>query len=111
MAQAQTVITVVGQLCNVAQTTCVLQGDGGQAVVLDIGTSVVTMTIDGVPYSGTTTSYVQTQSTNYYRSYDVTMTFVPTATLEAVSFYTRSGSGRGGWAWHKHWDFNTITIY
>jgi hypothetical protein len=109
--QAQTVITIVGQTCNVAQNICVLQGDSGQAVVLDISPSAVYMTIDGVPYSGTTTSEVQTQATNFYRSYDVTMTFTPTAVVEGAKFYTRSGSGRGGWAWHQHWDFETITVY
>jgi|SRR6266850_5789500 len=108
-AQAQTVITVVSQTCNVANTTCVLQGDGGQ--VINVNPQAATMDIDGVPYTGSITSFVTVSATNYRRVSDVTFTFTPTAELDAVYILARSGSGRGGWAWHPHWVFNSITVY
>jgi hypothetical protein len=114
-AHAQTVINIVSQTCNVAQTACVLQGDGGQVIALDPAS--VTMVLNDVSYTGSVTSYVPIQSCPprpfacYRVSYDVTMTFSPTAELTAVRSFTRSGSGRGGWAWHPHWLFETITVY
>lgn len=108
---AQTEIAIVGAMCNVAQTSCVLNGDGGQVITLNPQSSPVTMAVDGIAYSGAYTSYVQTDSGNFHRSYDFTVTFSPTATLTGTRWFSRSGSGRGGWAWHSHFDFDTLTVY
>lgn len=108
-AQAQTTITVVSQTCNVANTACVLQGDGGQVITLD--PTSVKMSIDDVGYLGAVTSSVVLTSTLYRHTSDVTFTFTPTAQVDAIYTLARGGSGRGGWAWHPHWQFLTITVY
>lgn len=111
-AQAQTIIGITGSTCNTAQTTCVLQGDGGQVILVDNpGGPVVSMTIDGNTYQGSVTSTVVTENTLYHKTVDYTATFVPTATMDYAHRLSRSGSGRGGWAWHSHWDFDTVTVY
>lgn len=108
-AQAQTVISVVSQTCNVANTACVLQGDGGQMVTINPRSAE--MAIDGVAYAGAVSSSVVTVNTLYRHVSDVEFTFVPTATVDAMYVLARSGSGRGGWAWHAHWVFTSITLY
>jgi hypothetical protein len=110
LAHAQTIINIAQQTCNVALTACVLIGDGGQVITLNPQT--VEMTVDGVPYTdAASATYAQTENTLYRRSYDVTLTFTPIAQLGAVLWFSRSGSGRGGWAWHQHWTFLTLTVY
>lgn len=103
------VIDIVSQSCNVANTSCDLVGDGGQKI--NIKPQAGQMTVNGAPYAGAVTSSVLVESTTYRRTLDVTFTFTPTATVDAMHVYARSGSGRGGYQWHEHWVFTTVTVY
>lgn len=106
---AQTVVNITSQTCNVANTECVLQGDGGQVVKFEPVTGA--MDVGEVGYTVTGKTSVVVLSTNYKHVNDVTFTFTPTAELDGMYIGARSGSGRGGWAWHYHWLFTTLTIY
>lgn len=109
---AQAVITVVAQTCNVANTACVLQGDGGQVITIDaVSPGLAPMVIDGTDYALTDVQGVVVTSTLYRRVIDLTYTFSPTVVVEAEHILARSGSGRGGWAWHSHYLFLTVTVY
>lgn len=111
-ARAQAVITVIAQTCNVANTACVLQGDGGQVITIDpVSPGLAPMVIDGTDYALTDVQGVVVTSTLYRRVIDLTYTFSPTAVVEAEHILARSGSGRGGWAWHSHYLFLTVTVY
>ena len=121
-ARAQTVINITGSTCNIAQTACVLQGDGGQVIMINpnpdtAASAPVTMSVDGVDYVGAYTSYVPDvvcpprPYTCHEVSYDFTITFSPTATLTGVHDFRWGGSGRGGYARHSFFDFQTLTVY
>lgn len=107
-AQAGT-ITIVSQSCNVANTSCALVGDGGQQI--SINPQSAAMTIDGKAYTGAITSSVLIERTNYRVTSELTYTFTPTATADAMHILARSGSGRGGYQWHAHYLFTSVTVY
>jgi hypothetical protein len=114
-AQAQTVIDLTGSVCNVAQTVCSITSDPAHSITFTFAyntpASTVTLTVDGQIYTGTLVLETATVNTLYYRTYPFSSTLFPTAVLEGSRYYTRSGSGRGGWAWHSHWQFDTLTVY
>jgi hypothetical protein len=64
-----------------------------------------------VTYTGPLELGAATTSTNYLVLIPFTATLSPAATLTGNIKKTRSGSGRGGWAWHSHWEFQTLVIY
>lgn len=108
-AQGQTVVSIVSETCNVANTACAMTGDGGQLMLFNPQSGA--LTVDGVPYTGKLTSSVPVSTTNNRRVSEIAFTFNPSAVLEGSYIAARSGSGRGGYQWHHHWVFDTLTIY
>ena len=120
-ANAQTVITITGASCNVAQTVCDLANDAGDDITFTYdGTGNVWLVVTSVnpDLTTSTTTYTgpigyaaPTTNTLYRVVTPFAATLDPPAVLEGDRVRARSGSGRGGWAWHVHWDFDTLTIY
>ena len=121
-ANAQSVIGLGTGNCNVAQTVCSVPNDAGDTITFVYNSStggatlVVTsvdpdLTTSTVTYSGLLQFSSSTTHTNYLVVTPFTSTMSPSAVLSGSIRKTRSGSGRGGWAWHTHWDFQTLVIY
>ena len=121
-ANAQSLIGLGTGSCNVAQTVCSVPNDAGDTVTFvynpstGAGTLVVTsiapdLTTSTVTYSGLLQFSPPTAQTNYLIDTPFTSTLSPSAVLDGSYRKTRSGSGRGGWAWHNHWDFHTLVVY
>jgi hypothetical protein len=115
-AHAETVIGLSTGNCNTAQTVCTIPNDAGDTIVFTFDNLNVTLVItDAATASTTYTGVMQfgesTTRTNYLVVTPFTVELSPAATLSGNLRKTRSGSGRGGWAWHTHWDFQLLTIY
>ncbi len=119
---AQTIVGLSTGSCNAAETVCSVPNDSGDTITFVHNAStgsvslVVTsvnpdLTTSTVTYAGQLLNGASTTSTNYLIVTPFTANLSPTATLTGNIRKTRSGSGRGGWAWHTHWDFQTLTIY
>lgn len=121
-ANAQSVIGLSAGNCNVAQTVCSIPNDAGDTitfvhnssaggvtlVVTSVGSDLTTST---VTYSGPLQLSSSTTQTNFLIVTPFTVKMSPKAVLSGNVRKTRSGSGRGGWAWHTHWDFHRLVIY
>jgi hypothetical protein len=98
--------------CNVANTVCRYTDDATHALKI-----VVTLqpafgvTVDATSYTVTQAVATTLVDTLYRRVVDLEYTLAPTATLSGLRTMARSGSGRGGWAWHTHYVFSALTIY
>lgn len=98
--------------CNVANTVCRYTDATTHAMKV-----VVTLqpafgvAVDGANYGVTQASSTALVDTNYRKVFDLEYTLAPTATLSGLKTMARSGSGRGGWAWHTHYEFSALTIY
>ncbi len=98
--------------CNVANTVCRYTDAATHAMKI-----VVTLqpafgvTVDGAGYGVTQVTSTLLVDTLYRKVVDLEYTLAPTATLSGMRTMARSGSGRGGWAWHTHYDFSVLTIY
>ena len=98
--------------CNVANTLCRYTDAATHAMKV-----VVTLqpafgvTVDATSYAATQAVSTLLVDTNYRKVVDLEYTLAPTATLSGLKTMARSGSGRGGWAWHTHFDFSALTIY
>lgn len=122
-ANAQTVIGLGAGNCNVAQTVCSVPNDAGDVITFVYQSSngevtlVVTsvspdLTTSTITYSGLLQfSASPTTKTNFLVITPFSATLSPSAVLSGNVRRTRSGSGRGGWAWHMHWEFQTLVIY
>jgi hypothetical protein len=124
-ANAQTVIALAAGNCNVAQTVCSVPNDVPDATITfvynpssGLVTLVVTLVGPDPDYATSTveyTGYLQldapTTATNFLVVTPFSATLSPSALLSGNIRKTRSGSGRGGWTWHPHWDFQTLVIY
>ncbi|GEM_PF-6009677 len=121
-ANAQSVIGLGAGNCNVAQTVCNIANDAGDTItfVYNASTGGVTLVVTSVgpdltpttlTYAGLLQASAATTHTNFLIVTPFTATLTPTAVLSGNIRKTRSGSGRGGWAWHTHWDFQTLVIY
>ncbi len=119
---AQTVVGLSTGSCNAAETVCSVPNDAGDTITFVYNASngtvslVVTsvnadLTTSTVTYSGLLQTGAPTSNSNYLIVTPFASTLSPTATLTGNIRKTRSGSGRGGWAWHTHWDFQTLTVY
>lgn len=118
-AHAQTIITITGASCNVAQTVCSLANDAGDTITFVNGTSGVSLVVTAISADLTTTTTTYTGQLTYtapttntlYRVVNPwTATLTPPAVLTGERVMARSGSGRGGWAWHVHMGFDTLEI-
>lgn len=107
-AYSQSIVDVVSQTCNADFTECKLQGSDGKLYI--VNPVAATMVEGTTNYTGTKV-YTTEILTNYKYQAGVVFTFTPTATLDATYSRVRSGSGKGGWTWHTHWVFDSITLY
>lgn len=98
--------------CNVANTVCRYTDAAthGMKVVVTLQPALA-VTADGTNYSVTQAVSTVLVDTNYRKVFDLEYTLMPTATLSGMKTMARSGSGRGGWAWHTHFDFTVLTVY
>ncbi len=103
--QAQTMIGLgsVGGYCNTSP--CVVPNDVGDAITFLDVSGKTTWTINGETYAGAIAWMPQTTHTNHLIITPFTIHLDPSADVTGRYRLTRSGSGRGGWAWHPHWDF------
>jgi hypothetical protein len=121
-AHGETILGLGEGSCNVAQTTCSVPNDAGDTItfIYDRTNGQATLVVTSVSsdlepttvtYTGPLELGAATTSTNYLVLIPFTATLSPAATLTGNIRKTRSGSGRGGWAWHSHWEFQTLVIY
>jgi hypothetical protein len=121
-ASAQTVIALGAGECNVAHTTCNVPNDAADVitfvydsrngeVTLVVTTVSADLTTSTVTYSGLLEFSGSTTGTTFLTVTPFSATLSPNAEISGNIRKTRSGSGRGGWAWHMHWDFETLVIY
>jgi hypothetical protein len=121
-ANAQSVVGLSTGNCNVAETVCTIPNDAGDAItfVYNSSTGGVTVVVTSVAPDLTATTVTYTGAlqfgsaathTNFLIVTPFTVAMSPTAVLSGNVRKTRSGSGRGGWSWHTHWDFQTLAIY
>jgi hypothetical protein len=122
-AHAQTMLALGAGTCNVAQTICSVPNNGGDTItfvynsrngeVILVVTSVdPDLTTNTVTYSGRLQLSGSTAGTNNFvvvTPFHASMS--PDAMLTGNIRKTRSGSGRGGWTWHMHWEFQTLAIH
>lgn len=107
--QAQSVVDVTSESCNVANTFCTFQGSDGNVYIINPQTRNLSQgTLNYIP---TASSCTQTINTLYRYECDFVFTYTPTAVLTGTYIRARSGSGRGGYQWHTHYIFDTLTIY
>lgn len=117
-AAAQTTTTITTQTCNVALSDCTMTDSAGDAIEVTgqwvySGPVTVYVTPPGgarVARAGTATRTLVSQST-YKIVDDLVITCTDGTTLSGTYTQTRSGSGRGGWAWHSHVMFDTLVQY
>jgi hypothetical protein len=122
-AHAQTVIGLGAGNCNVAQTICSVPNDAGDTITFVYSSSDAAVTLvvtsvnpddlatNTVTYYGLLETAAPTAATNFLVVTPFSATMSPSAVLSGNIRKTRSGSGRGGWAWHMHWEFQTLVIY
>lgn len=117
-AQAQTVVAINSQSCNVALSQCTLTDSSGDTLVVQgqwvySGAVTVGVTTSAGPQLTRTCVAARTlvSRTNYKIIDDLTITCGDGSSLSGTYSATRSGSGRGGWAWHPHVSFETLTLY
>lgn len=98
--------------CNVANTVCRYTDAATHAMKIVVSPqSALVLTVDGAGYTVTQATSTVLVDTLYRKVSDLEYTLAPTATLSGTRTMARSGSGRGGWAWHTHYDFSLLTIY
>jgi hypothetical protein len=100
---------IVAQSCNVALTSCVMFDENGAEYDLVGGPWVYSgnVTVNGVACTAKTTGI----SSNLYRVYrSLEITCDDGTVLDGSANSARSGSGRGGWAWHTHVSFDSVTF-
>lgn len=98
--------------CNVANTLCRYTDAATHAMKIVVAPqSAPLLTVDGTSYAVTQATSTVLVDTLYRRVFDLEYTLAPTATLSGMRTMARSGSGRGGWAWHTHLDFSVLTLY
>jgi hypothetical protein len=122
LAYAETVIDLGGGTCaltwtgNAYETICTVPNTVGDVITFtyawDTGAVTLTVTdvVDTTAYAGQMQWGERTTNTNYLQITPFVVELTPSATLTGNLRKTRSGSGIGGWAWHTHWDFQTLTI-
>lgn len=116
--QAQTVSAVSSQTCNVALTQCLLVDAAGNSIVVQgqavyaghVNVSVVTPS-GAVPSKVCTASRTVLSQTLYRVVSDLRLACGDGSALDGTYTASRSGSGRGGWAWHYHVAFDSVTLY
>ncbi|MFG6485954.1 hypothetical protein ACG04R_04670 [Roseateles sp. BYS78W] len=98
--------------CNVANTVCRYTDAATHAMKIVVAPqSALFLTVDDTAYTVTQATSTVLVNTLYREVFDLEYTLAPTATLSGTKTMARSGSGRGGWAWHTHLDFSVLTIY
>lgn len=117
-SHAQTVSTITSQSCNVALSQCTLTDSNTDTVVVQgqwvysgaVTVSVVTLA-GAQPTRSCTASRTPVSQTLYKIVEDLTIACGDGSELTGTYTATRSGSGRGGWAWHPHVFFETLSLY
>jgi hypothetical protein len=117
LAQTET-FQITTQSCATGMTRCSLIDESGNqwdlqgnpwvigaSTLLNAGTDADGLPFDAACQSTSTLLY----ATNYRRSSDVVITCDNGVVFEAIYSNVRSGSGRGGWAWHNYLYFATVT--
>jgi len=117
-ACAQAVSTISAQTCNVALSQCTLTDTSGNSVVVHgqwVYSGTVSMDVvtpgGAQPTRTCVASRTLVSQTLYKIIDDLTITCGDGSSLTGTYSATRSGSGRGGWAWHSHVSFETLTLY
>jgi hypothetical protein len=115
---AQTVSNITAQTCNVALSQCTLTDSNAATVVVQgqwvysgsVTVSVVT-SAGTQPTRSCSASRTAVSQTNYKIVDDLVVNCNDGSSLSGTYTATRSGSGRGGWAWHSHVFFESLTLY
>jgi hypothetical protein len=121
-ANAQTHIALSAGTCNVAQTICSVPNGAGDTITFvynprnGVVTVVVTsvdsdLTVSTVTYSGRLHLGASKTASNSVVVAPFDAALSPSAELSGNIRKTRSGSGRGGWTWHSHWEFQTLVVH
>ena len=121
---AQSVIGLSAGNCKAAEAVCNIPNDAGDTITFvynarTTGVTLVVTSVDSdltpstVTYSGQLHFSPPTTHTNtlIVTPFNATLHTTTTAVLSGNLRMTRSGSGRGGWAWHTHWDFDSVVIH
>ena len=120
-ANGQDVIALGAGNCNVAQTICSVPNNAGDTVtfVYNARDGSVTLVVTTVKPDLTTTTVTYrglmragaSTNTNFVVVTPFSADLSPAAELHGNLRKTRSGSGRAGWTWHTHWEFQTLAIH
>ena len=117
-ASAQTSTAVVSQTCNVQLNLCTLATADGEAITLQgqwVYSGNVAATWVATDGSQTVKQCVAQRtpvSQSLYRIVaDLVVACGDGSSVSGLYTSTRPGSGRGGWAWHPHVVFETVTVY
>jgi hypothetical protein len=120
-ANAQTHIALGAGTCNVAETVCSVPNGAGDTMTFvynprNGAVTLVVTSVDGdlttstVTYSGRLHVGASKTAANFVTITPFSAAMSPSAALSGNIRKTRSGSGRGGWTWHSHWEFQTLAI-
>ena len=98
--------------CNIANTLCRYTDETTHAMQIVVTLQpTFGLKVNGTAYTVTQGVATSLVDTNYRKVFDLEYTLAPTATLSGLKTMARSGSGRGGWAWHTHFVFSALTLY
>nr|WP_316640865.1 hypothetical protein [uncultured Roseateles sp.] len=117
-AYAQTTSNITSQACNVALSQCTATDSNADTLVVQgqwVYSGPVTLSIvtaaGAQPTKSCLASRTSISHTNYKIVDDLSITCDDGSTLSGTYTATRSGSGRGGWAWHPHVFLESLTRY
>jgi hypothetical protein len=117
-ARAQAVSNITSQTCNVALSQCTATDSDGNTIVVQgqwVYSGPVTLSVVAPtgtqPSRSCVASRTPVSQTNYKIVEDLSIGCGDGSSLAGTYTATRSGSGRGGWAWHPHVFLEVLTLY
>lgn len=115
---AQTTSDITSQNCDVPLSRCTLMDSNADTAVVQgqwvysgpVSVSIVTL--DGAqPTKSCVAARTLVSQTTFKIVDDLMINCSDGSSLAGTYTATRSGSGRGGWAWHPHVAFESLVFY